>query len=177
MNPIPANAVDLGTLITQARVLDVEGNQLRLQAGERVFGATLALAFPYKPQIGDVVLAIAQGDEAWVIGVIEGSGVTTFSAPADLEFRATRGRIVLSARDEIEIKSRNVNVVAENAQTLAENLTQQVGNLESIVRQTSILRAAESRTEIEQTCTLRAERVNVRGRKEVKIDGDLINLG
>jgi len=174
MNP---TEIELGTLLTQARVLDVEGRALKLVAADRVFAATLALPYPYKPQVGDTVLAIAQGDNAWVIGVVEGSGPTVFSAPADLELRATRGRIVLNARDEIEVKSRDVNVTAENAQTFAKNLTQQVESLDTSVKGLALLRAGESREEVEGTHTVRAEHVNHRARKEVKIDGEIINLG
>ena len=169
--------LELGTLLSQARVVDVEGRALHLQTGERTFAATLALPYPYKPQVGDTVLVIAQGESAWVIGVIDGSGLTAFSAPADLEFRATRGRIVLNAREEVVIKSENVNINAENVGTFARNLNQQVETLDTSVSGAAVLRAKESRTEIEQSCILRAEHVNVRARKEVKIDGEIINLG
>ncbi|MCC6572581.1 MAG: DUF3540 domain-containing protein [Planctomycetes bacterium] len=169
--------IELGTLLTQARVLDVEGRALKLQAGERIIAANLALPYPYKPQVGDTVLVIAQGESAWVIGVIEGTGLTAFSAPANLELRATRGRIVLNARDEIEIKARDVNINADNASTFAKNLTQQVENLDTSVAGLALLRAREERTEIEQSSILRAENINQRARKEVKIDGEIINLG
>lgn len=168
---------ELATLLAPARVLDIEGRALKLSADGREFGATLALPYPYKPQVGDKVLVISQGRGAWVIGVIEGAGLTVFSAPADLELRATRGRIVLNARDEVAIKADDVNVNALNVNTSAQNLSQQADTLETQVKGRCVLRASDAHTEVEQTFSLRAHNINEVARREVKINAELINLG
>ena len=46
--------------------------------------ARIAVAQSYAPVVGDTVLAISRGTEWYVIGVLEGTGTTTFTAPGDI---------------------------------------------------------------------------------------------
>ena len=71
---LPAEGVDLGP----ARVLaDAAGRDvsLALESGASVT-AQLALALPYRAVEGDVVLVLSKGARHYVVGVLEGSGLT-----------------------------------------------------------------------------------------------------
>src|SRR5262249_15196091 len=101
------------TYLGPARVLQAADNQLLLDLPEgRAWGQT-ALAYPYQPQAGDTVLAVGQEDQWYVIGVLEGKGVASFTAPADLRFLAPRGKIEMVSADGVHICSTAVQIVAD----------------------------------------------------------------
>src|SRR5437016_3334541 len=63
--------------------------------GER--WAELALAFPYQPAEGDVVLVAAQEERVYVIGVLRGRGPSVLSFPGDVTLSAPHGSLHLDA--------------------------------------------------------------------------------
>jgi len=71
-------SLDHGTYLGPARVRQLAGNRVQLEFPDELPWALLALAFPYEPAPGDIVLAAGQGHTWYVIGVLQGAGKTTF---------------------------------------------------------------------------------------------------
>ena len=109
------------TYLGPARVIEVSPTQVTLALPDEEVLATLALASPYRPAEGDIVLAIGQEEKLYVIGVIAGTGKTVLAAPGDLEFRA-RGRISLVSAQEVDISSPRVGIRAGKLELLARSV-------------------------------------------------------
>src|SRR5262245_24923048 len=115
------------TYLGPARVLQVTDKQLLLELPDaRAWGQT-ALAYPYQPQAGDTVLAVGQEDQWYVIGVLEGKGVTSFTAPADLRLLAPRGKIELTSAGGVNICSTAVQIVADRFEINARAVLEKFG--------------------------------------------------
>lgn len=146
---------------------------LSLPAGEAE--AELALAYPYSPRKGDVVLVFGK-EELYVIGVLRAQGATRLSLPGDVVLEAG-GKLKLKAADAVEIESPQVRVRADRFETVARAVFERVMDAyrwASGVIQTS---AGRTRTLVTGTATLQAERICETATKDVRIDGERINLG
>src|SRR5262245_15521436 len=114
-------ALETKTYLGPASVLKAEGDRFQIDVGAHYCWAQSALAAPYVPAVGDIVLAIGQDDQWYVVGVLTGRGTTTFSVPGDLRIRAPRGTIELSAACGIRMKSPSVKIMAEKLELLAKS--------------------------------------------------------
>ena len=86
-----------------AEVTAVDLHDLTVRIGpEHEVDARLALAYPYQPVPGDLVLAIGHDDDYYVIGILRGSGKTELAFQGDVALRAVGGRLVgpFGGRDE-----------------------------------------------------------------------------
>src|SRR5690349_17715873 len=104
---------ELSARIEPASVLEVEEGRLRLKFDDEEAWGVLALGYPYRPAAGDTVLALGQESRWYVIGVIRGRGLTSFTAPADLELRAPNGSIGLVASGGVRIEAPEVALRAD----------------------------------------------------------------
>jgi hypothetical protein len=137
----------------------------------------LALAGFYAPALDDIVLAIGQEDDYYVIGVIRTHGKVTLTFPADLEIQAPRGRIdVLSGR-EIRFRSPRMSLSAVDLEVLARTIRESFTSAYRRVRDLFKIRAGQMSTDVDESCHLYAERIVEKAQKEVLIDGESINLG
>jgi hypothetical protein len=181
-NPAPGFAG--GRMLTEttarlgpATILAVEEGRVRLSTEDGQAWGTLALAFPYKPVAGDTVLAIGQ-DKAWyVIGVLKGRGVSSFVAPADLEFRAPNGSIGLIAAEGVRIQAPDVEVEADRLELAARTVFERFVRAYRRVAEAFHLRAGSVKTTVEETWDVRAGRITERADGDVRIDGEKIHLG
>jgi hypothetical protein len=169
--------LDQGTYLGPARVLQSSGNRVQLEFPDALPWARLALAFPYEPAIGDVVLAAGKGQTWYVIGVLQGTGKTSFSVPGDFEILAPRGRIHLLAGKGFQLKSPEVKITAGKLELVARRVLERFENAARWVKQTLQLRAGRVRTDVEKEYQVRAGRIIERAREDVTIDGNKINLG
>jgi hypothetical protein len=94
----PAVPVPETPYLGPATVAAVSYKQVELDHPGGRCTARIAVAQSYAPVVGDTVLVISRGTEWYVIGVLEGTGTTTFTAPGDIEFHAPRGRIEMTVR-------------------------------------------------------------------------------
>lgn len=175
--PLPLLAVDPGTFLGPARVCQVAGNLVQLEFSDELTWATMALAYPYKPAVGDTVLVVGQNQNWYVIGVLDGKGITTFSVPGDFEVCAPRGRINLIAGKGIQVKSPEVKITAGKLELVARRVSECFTEAARIVTGTWRIRAARVHNEIEGEYLVKAGRIIERAEQEVKIDGDKIHLG
>ncbi len=159
--------IDHATMLGPATVVEIVGNRVRLSRENGEVWAELALAFPYDPVPGDIVLAIGEG-EAFVIGVLRGRGKSVFRTPGDLE---------LEAGGRVSIRGSEVRIEADKVETVARSVFERCVNGYRWVKETLQTRAGRMRTVVEGHSTLRAERIVRVAQKDVKIDGEKIHLG
>jgi hypothetical protein len=165
------------TSLSPARVICVAGNRVQLEFPDERTWATVALAYPYQPAVGDSVLAIGQGDQWYVIGVLEGSGKTTITVPGDLAIRAPAGKIELAAGRGLKLKGPTVRIVAGKLEVVARSAFERFSQATLWVKETLKTRTRRMRTRVEGTFDLNAGRILERADGDVKIDGSKIHLG
>lgn len=161
--------------VTPATVLEIKDGRLLLQMPQRQAWAALALAYPYAPEVGDVLLAIGDED-VYVIGVIEGRGKTRFEAPADVEIHA-RGRLTLSGARGVKVRGPQVEVEAHKLELIAREAFERFVDVYRLATGTVQTSAQRMRTLVSGASTLQAENIVEQAEKEVRIDGQHINLG
>jgi uncharacterized protein DUF3540 len=170
-------ALEQSTYLGPATVLTAAGGRVKLELPDAHEWALCALAFPYRPVAGDVVLAAGRAGAWYVIGVLAGRGESTLTVPGDLTIAAPRGRVVLQARDGIDLKSDSVRVSANRLELLARSLVERFADATRWVKDVFQLRAGRIRTRVDGCYDLDAGRIAACADGDVKIDGTSINLG
>lgn len=168
---------DANTYLGPARVRKVAGNRIQLEFPDELPWAMLALAFPYQPAVGDIVLAAGQGQNWYVIGVLQGTGKTSLMVPGDFEVLAPRGRIRLIAGKGVQVKSTEVRITADKLEMVARRVIEQFTDAVCWIRDAWQIRAGRVRTQVEEDYQVKAKRINERAEEDVKIDGNKIHLG
>lgn len=169
--------LETATYLGPARVIEVCGPCVRLRIPEEEVPATLALAYPYLAAPGDLVLAVGYEGNWYVIGVLTGTGKTSFVAPGDLELRAPNGKIDLFSTKEVNVAAPRVTVRAGTFETLARRAVERFGEAFRWVTGLFRLRSGRVRQEVEGKYALDAGRIDQRAEQDVKIDGSKIHLG
>lgn len=165
---------DTDTYLGAATVAEIDGDRVRIEVPDGSAWARLALAYPYRPEAGDVVLAIGQG-EYFIIGVLVGRGQTVLDVPGKLRLRAEDVEIV--GTREIQLRSPSVTVKAGKLCTIARLAVEKLGDSYRWVRGVLRTRAGRARTEVASTYRVTADRIVERAVGDVKIDGRQIKLG
>jgi hypothetical protein len=165
------------THIGPATVVRTIGDRVRVAVNDETLLALCALPFASQIAPGDVVLVIGNSQASYVIGLLKGNGPTALTVPGDLHIRAPHGQILLTAATGIELKSDEVCIAANRLELYAKAVFERFNHVTLWVKETFQLRASRMRTRIEQTYDIRAERIVERADKDVKIDGETINLG
>ncbi len=169
--------LDTLTVLEPAKVKEVLGARVRLGFPDRDAWAILATPYPYRPVEEDVVLAIGQEDDFYVIGVIEGAGKTTFTAPGNLDFRAPQGTIAFESPQGIRFRAGTIDLQAREMDVVAETRTENLGNAYCWVHDAYQFRAGAERHVVKGNYRIMAERIVECAKKDVNIDGEKINLG
>jgi hypothetical protein len=166
------------TYLGPGRVTRLDDPRVQLQLTDQRVWARLALALPYQPAIGDTLLVIGQVDDWYVIGVLEGSGQTTLTAPADLKLAAPRGKIELLAAQGVTIHSpATVRIVADQLEVAARSLVEKFTSATRWVTNLFRLRAGHAHTTVDSSYRLQAQKITARAQDDVHIDGNKIHLG
>lgn len=168
---------DQATYLGPARVHRVAGNRVQLEFPDELPWATLALAYPYQPAVGDTVLAAGQDQRWYVIGVLQGTGRTTFMVPGDFEVLAPRGRINLVAGKGLQMKSPDVKITAGKLELVAKCISEHFAEASRWVKNIWQMRVGRLRTAVENDYQVNARRIIERAEEDVRIDGNKINLG
>lgn len=158
-----------------AKVIAIHADTIRVMTEAGEADAVMALAYPYAPAVGDVVLVIGE-EERYVIGVLRGRGKTKFVAPGDLELRA-RGQVEIFGERGVEIRSPRLLLRADKIETIAQAIVERAHNAYRWVKDLVQTYAGRQRTVVEGSSLLNAERILERAEKEVKIDGNKVLLG
>lgn len=163
-----------------ARVVAVEGRRLvavlESEPGDTV-SARSAMAQSYAAAVGDEVLLIGRGSDWYVIGLLAGTGTTSFVAPGDLEIAAPRGRVEFVARDGVFLKGGLVEIVADKLNVTARQVVERFTDLTQWVADAVHQRFGRVRSHVQGDYDLKAGRIKELADEEVTIDGKKIYLG
>lgn len=170
-------ATETTTSLGPAVVLGAEGRRLQLVFEEETVWADNALAFPYQPAEGDVVLATGREGAFYVIGLLQPKGEVTLHFPGDVRFSAAQGRIVFDSGRGLELNAPQIRVHSGKFELFAETLVERLGNVYRKVKGLLQTCAGRRRTVVEGTSYEQAERAVLLADKDVKIDGEKIHLG
>lgn len=150
--------------------------EVELREGERVTAQT-ALAFPYVPEEGDVLLVIGKGEEHWIIGVIHGTGKTALAFPGAVDLRAQGGPLTLSSDHGVAIRGPEVEVEAGKLRMFADSVVQKCTSLYQRVRDALDVRAGQAHTVVDERSYLTAKNASIVTEETMSINGNEIHLG
>ncbi len=150
--------------------------EVELQDGRRV-EATMALAMPYQPSIGDELLVIGSERGFWVIGVVAGRGTTELRLPGNVDLHAMNGKLRLSGDEGVVIASPEVAVHANNLRVRADKMVEQLTNVVRNVKEMLSVRAGQRHTTVTGNSMEMAKRVSIIGEENVAVNGKAIHLG
>ncbi len=180
IRPVP-DSVRVEDYLGPAALVRAEGSELYVEIArgveERIeVRAELALAFPYEPLVGDVLLVIGKGTSFYVIGVLKGHGKSVITIPGDarievggaLDITAQRGVNVLSP--SFEVHTSKLRLVAESA---VETFTSALRR----VRDLFTIQAGKSHTLVDDTAVTQAKSAAIVTKEAVTINGREVHLG
>ena len=148
----------------------------RLPGGATVH-AELALAFPYRPAVDDVVLVIGRGDAHYVIGVLRGSGETALHFEGDVSLRAVRGKLRLAGDEGVQVEGRELEILVGAFKVVAESMVQKATSAYQRISGLLSVRAGESQTLVDGTMTSKARDGVILTEEKMTINGKQIYLG
>jgi len=160
-----------------AEVIGRTGPQLRVTTPSGEARARLALAYPYSPEIGDVVLVIAQDDEHWVIGVVRGQGKVNLEFSGDVAVRAVDGTLELAGDRGVKVEGPAVQFKAGKLTMLADTMVQTFTMAYQRVSELLSFRAGRMHTVVREDSLSKAKRMTMLADDNVNVNGKQIRLG
>lgn len=139
--------------------------------------ARMALAVPYQPVIGDVLLVIGKGEDHYVIGVLRGRGQTRLALQGDVDLHATDGTLRLSADKGVRISGPEVAIETRRLGVVAGTL---VEHLSSVVRRVTGLlsvQAGDAHTIADGTILQQSKNASILTEETVAVNGRQVHLG
>jgi hypothetical protein len=174
----PSARVDTTDYLGAGLVLDVTlaRVRVRLEDGcER--DATMALAFPYQPTLGDELLVLGKGERFFVVGLLSGQGRATLEFEGDVSLRSLTGKVEISAAEGVELRSRELSLYADKVRIVASALTETLSTCISRVRELWSVQAGESRTIVRGLSHTQAKQARIDTEEQVAINGKQVHLG
>lgn len=166
--------IETETYLGPASVVETVADRVRVALPSGEAWARLALAYPYEPAPGDVVLLIGQ-EEHYIIGVLLGRGQTLFKVPGDLRLEARS--VEISGAEAIRLTAPEVALRAGTLRIVARSVRERFGTAWRWVRGSFHSKAGRTRTVVDGTHRVLAGAINQKARGDVKIDGRQIKLG
>ena len=164
-----------GIYVGPATVTGAGGGKVRLATPAGPAEATMALAYPYSPRRGDVVLVFGESD-LYVIGVLRARGESSLTFPGDVTIRAG-GKLSIEGAEGVEVRSPAIRLRADKVEIAARARFDGVMDAYRWVSGVAQTPATRLRTVVSGTASLQAERIIETASKDVRIDGERINLG
>lgn len=178
INPV-VDEIYLGT----ATVLSCgEIARVRLEDGREV-DAGVALAVPYVPADGDVLVVIGrravgpQHARFWAVGVVHGRGKTQMAFKGDVELRAVGGSLELRGDHGIRMAGPEMDVTVDKLRVAATSVVQKCTSFYQRVRGLMSVRAEQQHTVVDKSCITKAARADIVAEHTVTINGEQIHLG
>jgi Protein of unknown function (DUF3540) len=175
---VPLSPPSTEEYLGPARVTRVAPHELEVEirGGERA-AAQMALAYPYAPAEGDVLLVIGKGGEHWVIGVIHGTGQAALAFQGGVTISARGGPLTLTSDQAVAIRGPGVEVEAGTLEVLAGSVVERFTSLYQRVRDAWNMRAGEARTIVDGSSHLTAKDASILTEETMSINGSEIHLG
>jgi hypothetical protein len=162
----------------RAVVTSVTGTDVTVALDDgREVGATFALALPYAPTEGDVVLVIGDGGETFVIGVIAGRGKTSLELQGDVSLRAVGGQLHLSGDEGVQLRGPIVEVHADKLRTVAKSVVETFSTLFQRVTDVLHVHSRQSVSIVDEGSYSQAKSTAIQTEDVVTINGKEIHLG
>ena len=175
-----AAALQVEDYLGPAEVVETtdEGVRARLPGrGGAVVSATLALALPYAPVVGDLLLFIGKGEDFYAIGVLRGAGKTSLRLQGDVDLHAEGGALHLSADKGVRIQAPEVDIETGRLRTVASSVVQKCTTLYQRVSALLSVHAGQSHTVVDEASFSRAKSAAILTEETVTINGKQIHLG
>jgi hypothetical protein len=167
-----------GSYLGPAEVVAVQGSTVRVSLPDgAVVHAELALAYPYEPAEGDVLLVIGRLSDHYVIGVLRGAGRAVLAFQGDVELRAVGGSLRLSGDESVELHGQAVQVHTGRLQVVADAAVQTFTSLCQRVRSLLSTHAGEAHTVVEGASHTQAKSASILTGETMTINGKQIHLG
>jgi hypothetical protein len=165
-----------GTWVRPCEVLATSADGVRVEVEGKQLFASLALAVPYEPVVGDQLLLLGDGRSAWVVGVIRGNGKTRLALEGDVDVSAS-GELTLRGGRGVSVEGPRVRISSSRLELLASRVTEVYDSVRTTVRELMSVRAGEQHTLVEKTSHLQAKNARVLSEEKVTINGKEIFLG
>lgn len=163
--------------INTAVISSANGAEIRALGDSGEMELTNALAHNYRPSIKDTVLVVSNENTNFIIGVVQTSADAVFTFPASVQFHAPKGEISFSSGKQIDLHAPEVSVTAGKIKLMAKSLTEKVGTAFRTVTGLLRIRAGQRQSRVDGIDLNKAEQHIMKASKDVKIDGQKINLG
>src|SRR5512140_2960790 len=161
-----------------ANVVEVRGRELLVEIpASGLVSATIALAFPYEPVPGDVLLIIGRGGDYYGIGVLHGTGRTALSFHGDVDLRAHGGALNLSGDQGVVIAGPEVSVHASKLQMVADAVVQRFASVYQRVSAMLSVHAKETHTVVDETAYTQSKSGVILTEETMSINGKKIHIG
>jgi hypothetical protein len=165
-----------GVFLGPAVVRGVMDRVLLVEIDGSLERAQLALAYPYCPAVGDVVLVLGQESTMYVFGVIEGRGLTRLDFPGNVELRAA-GHLRIEGGAGLELDSTRIAMRADRLDVAVRTVREHIVSLYRRVEGTIRTVAGREKTTIAKQSILHAGRIVHKASDDVIVDGRQIKLG
>ena len=162
----PATVVRVGPATLEARV----------PTGE-IVQPKLALAYPFTPAEGDVLLVIGQDDRHYVIGVIESRGDTQLRFRGNVELRAVEGELELHGDEGVALSGPRIDIKTKKLNVMAEKATEVFGTLFTRVKELMSVHSGDTDTVVHGQWSNRSKRAAITSEETVSINGKQVHLG
>lgn len=160
-----------------ATVDKVDGCKCLLRLQNQQAWAIPALSMPYQMQEGDIVLAIGQRDDWYIIGVIKSNGPIRMVANGDMKFVSAQGSIELVSSKSVHIKSKMVRITSEKLETVVKQVRERFQRIRTQVEQSIQLVTKRFHCRAAESHTIHAQNIKQQATERVRIDGQKIDLG
>jgi len=175
-SPLPGASSD--GFLGPAEVVEAHGSSAQVELpGGAVVRAEMALAYPYEPATGDVLLVIGRGADHYVIGVLRGAGKAALAFQGNVALRAVGGSLTLSGDEGVELHGpelgihvRKLRVVADAAVQTFTSLCQRVSGLLSV-------HAGQAQTLVDGASHAQSKSATILTEETMTINGKQIHLG
>jgi hypothetical protein len=164
-----------------AAVVRVHGHEIHVvlpgsDAGAEGVPATMALAFPYEPAVGDDLLVVGKGGAFYVIGVLQGAGRTVFNLPGDVGLHAG-GALHLSGAKGVRVDGPEIEMNTGKLRMVADAVVQRFTSVYQRVSEMLSVHAGESHLLVDEASYTQAKTAAIVTEETVTINGDEVHLG
>ena len=160
------------------RVIETSAQTVRVRLDDGAeHEATMALAFPYRPEAGDELLVIGKDSAYFVIGLIRGQGKASLQFEGDVELSSLTGKVEISGAEGVELRSKLVSVYGDKVKVIADTVSETVNNCVRRVREMLSVQAGESRTIVRGLAYQQSKQAQINTEENVAINGKQIHLG
>jgi hypothetical protein len=155
----------------------IEGHDLHVELPSgAVVRAEPALAFPYEPAEGDVLLVIGKGGAHYVIGVLRGSGRTVLSLPGDARLHVG-GALDISAEKGVTVRGPSFEVHTKKLRAVAEMAMETFTTAYRRVSDLLSVHAGKSHTLVDDVSYAQSKSAAIVTEESMTINGSEIHLG